>query len=91
MKRITQRIAVVSALVLLQLGDLLSTRRAFGRGAIEMNPLVHATGLWEAKLLAIVAISLLAFRSTRLRKLWMVVAFYGCIVGWNLLLVAKVR
>ena len=91
MNGIKQKIALISAVVLLQFGVLFSSRLAFARGAIEMNPLVHAMGLWPAKLLAIVVAAIQVYRSTRLRRLWIVVALYACIVGWNLLLVAKAR
>jgi hypothetical protein len=85
------KFAIFAMLLVLQAGDLLSTRLAFAHGAIELNPLVHALGLWQAKLLAILVVALLLIRSTKLRRLWMVVIVYGCIVCWNMLLVAKAR
>ena len=78
-------------MVLLQVGDLFSTRRAFAHGAVELNPVVHLFGLWQAKLLAVGAMALLVNRARKLRRLWTVMVIYGCIVGWNMLLVAKAR
>ena len=49
-----QKVVVLTIMVLLQAGDLLSTRLAFAHGAVELNPLVHLFGLWQAKLLAVV-------------------------------------
>lgn len=84
-----QKLAIFMTLVALQAGDLLSTRLAFAHGAIELNPLVHGLGLWQAKLLAVCIVALLLIRGVRLRRLWMVVIIYGCVVCWNVLLVAK--
>ena len=86
-----QRFAVFIILVLLQAGDLLSSKLAFAHGAVELNPLVHGLGLWQAKLLVIAVLAVLIWRSTRMRRLWLVVMLYACIVGWNLMLVAKAR
>jgi hypothetical protein len=86
-----QKLAIFGLLLILQAGDLLSTRLAFAHGAVELNPLVRALGLWPAKLLAISIVALLLIRATKLRRVWMLVVTYGCIVCWNILLVAKAR
>jgi len=70
-------------LCLLQLADLLSTRIASVHGAAELNPIVRASGLWPAKLLALLLIFLLVRRSNRLCSLWFVTAMYVVVVGWN--------
>jgi hypothetical protein len=76
-----------SALCLLQVGDLLSTRLAAVHG-VELNPIVRASGLWQAKLLAVVLIFLLVWRSDRLCALWIATAVYAFIVGWNFCIAA---
>ena len=64
--------AVLLSMVVLLASDLLSTRLAFAHGAIELNPLVHLLGLWQAKLLVVAAVALLLIRSTKLPWLWTV-------------------
>lgn len=76
------------ALCLLQVGDLLSTRLSIGHGNVELNPIVRASGVWEAKLLALILIFLLVWRSKRLCGLWFVTAVYAFIVGWNVCVAA---
>ncbi|MGA2903552.1 MAG: hypothetical protein ABSD98_06965 [Candidatus Korobacteraceae bacterium] len=79
---------IFSTLCLLQAGDILSTRLALLHGAVEVNPVVRAAGLWQAKLVAFILISLWIWRSTRPRPLWVATAVYGGIVGWNSCLAA---
>lgn len=86
-----QKVAILVIMVVLQAGDLLSSRLAFAHGAAELNPLVNALGLWEAKLLVLCVLGLMLICTTRLRGLWTVVVIYGYVVGWNLFLVAKTR
>jgi hypothetical protein len=72
-------------LCLLQIGDVLSTRLASVHGAVELNPIVRASGLWQAKLLALFLIFLLVRRSEKLRSLYFLTATYAAVVGWNCL------
>ena len=44
-----QKVLVLVIMVLLQVGDLFSTRRAFAHSAVELNPVMHPFGLWQAK------------------------------------------
>jgi hypothetical protein len=86
-----QKATILGIMVVLQAGDLLSSRLAFAHGAVELNPLVNALGLWQAKLLVLCVLGLMLIRTTRLRRLWAVIMIYSCVVGWNLFLVAKAR
>jgi hypothetical protein len=79
---------LLGALCLLQVGDLLSTQLSCARGNVELNPIVRASGLWEAKLLALILIFLLVWRSKRLCGLWFLTAGYALIVGWNFCMAA---
>ena len=76
-------------LCILQLGDLLSTRLALAHGAVEANPFVNAVGLWAAKLLCIVFVSVVAWRTRKPSRIWAVCAFYLIVVGWNLSLLRR--
>jgi len=75
----------------LQVLDLLTTMYAFRAGAIEVNPLVaHLTvvfgrfgGVLMSKLIAVVIA--MGVR----RRLWIVNALYIAIVGWNLIMIAR--
>jgi len=75
----------------LQVLDLLTTMYAFRVGAIEVNPLVaHLTvvfgrfgGVLMSKLIAVVIA--MGVR----RRLWIVNALYIAIVGWNLIMIAR--
>ena len=74
---------------LLQVGDWLSTQLALAKpGVVELNPLLRSLGLWQAKLLVFGFIVLLAWRSEKPRKLWIVCGIYTMIVASNVLLFA---
>ena len=79
-----QKWILLVALVLTQIGDLLSTRAAIAAGAHESNPIGAWLGLPTAKLVGIVIIALLVWRSRRPAKLWALVGFYALVVAWNL-------
>ena len=69
-KRMKKRIALL-VLLLLQAGDLLSTKAAIHAGAAEFNPIVRDLGLWPAKLLTLALIALLV-RTTSMTRVWVV-------------------
>lgn len=82
-----QKIVPFLVLVLLQAGDLFSTRMAMTvPGVVELNPLVSAFGLWPAKLIVFGFIVLLAWRARRTERLWVVCGVYAVIVASNVLL-----
>ncbi len=83
------RIVPFLILCVLQLGDYISTRLAFKAGAVEGNPLVHALGLWETKVLACAIIALIAWKTTRPKRLWAICAVYVLVVASNLLIAHK--
>ena len=86
---IRSKFLVAALLCVLQAGDFVSTRLALRHGAVELNPLVRALGLWEAKLLAFAVVILLVIFARRARLLWTVAVVYTCIVGSNLLLLLR--
>lgn len=70
-------------LTLLQTADAVSTRIVIGAGGIELNPLVRGLSLYGAKVVVFTAVCLLAWMTTRPRRLWVLVGLYGGIVAWN--------
>jgi hypothetical protein len=76
-------------LVVLQAGDLLSTKAATHAGAVELNPLVRDMGLWPAKLLTLALVALLIWRAKSLTKIWVLCGLYTLIVTNNLFLALK--
>jgi hypothetical protein len=76
-------------LCILQLGDLLSTRLALAHGAVETNPFVNSMGLWAAKLLCLAIVAVLAWRTRKPSRIWVICVFYMIVVGWNLSLLRR--
>ncbi len=84
---LNRKIVPLLVLGVLQLGDLFSTRMAMKvPGVLELNPLVRGLGLWDAKLVAVVLIVLLAWRAKRMGPLWTACGVYACVVASNVLL-----
>jgi hypothetical protein len=76
-------------LVILQLGDFLSTRLALEHGAVETNTFVDSLGLWKAKLLCLALVGLFACHTRKPSLIWALCAFYVAVVGWNLSLLQR--
>jgi hypothetical protein len=76
-------------LLLLQAGDLVSTKAAVHAGAVELNPLVRDLGLWPAKLVTLGLISLLVWRAKSMTRVWVVCGLYTLIVTNNLIWALK--
>lgn len=83
-----KRIALL-ILLLLQAGDLLSTKAAIHAGAAELNPIVRDLGLWPAKLLTLGLIALLVWRAKSMTRVWVVCGLYTLIVTNNLIWALK--
>jgi hypothetical protein len=79
----SKRIALLF-LVILQAGDMLSTKAATHAGAVELNPIVRDMGLWPAKLLTLALIALLVWRAKSMTKIWVLCGLYTLIVANNL-------
>jgi hypothetical protein len=93
-----QTLVLVAVLAALNLADLITTQLVLARGGSEGNPVMRpfVEGVWGAaavKLTCLTVIALLARRcvgSVRvLRGLVAVVAWYGFVVAWNLLVLAR--
>ncbi len=85
---LNRRVVPLLVLGVLQLGDLFSTRMAMKvPGVLELNPIVRRLGLWDAKLLAVALIVLLAWRAKKMGPLWTACGVYACVVVSNVLLV----
>ena len=83
------RLTALLILGLLQICDFLSTRLAVAMGGQELNPVVLHMGLIHAKWLALAICVLLVWKASRERTLWIAGMFYGCVVVWNLSLLAR--
>jgi hypothetical protein len=76
-------------LLLLQAGDMVSTKAAVHAGAVELNPLVRDLGLWPAKLLTLGLIALLVWRARSMTRVWVVCGLYTLVVANNLFFALK--
>ncbi len=76
-------------LIVLQAGDLLSTKAATHAGAVELNPIVRDLGLWPAKLLTLALIALLVWRVKSMTRVWVLCGLYTLIVTNNLIWALK--
>jgi hypothetical protein len=85
------RIALILIMALLQVADFLTSRAAFARGAVELNPLLGfgtrpGPELIVAKLASIILFWLFVKRT---RNLWIagaLCAVFAAIVCWNAVL-----
>ena len=85
------RSMLVVTLLLLNVGDILTTEASMARGGIEVNPvsgwLIQNGVLAHAKFAVITFIAVAAFAAAAHRKvsnlLWMVAGFYALVVGSN--------
>ena len=82
------KVIPVSILLLLQAGDLISTRLAFSVGAVELNPLVRLLGLWPAKLLVVGLVLVLAVKTRKAARVWFCAGYYALIFFSNTLIFA---
>ena len=87
----------LAILALLQLGDVLTTHRALGRGLREGNPvgrwLIARLGFWPTAAFKIVA-SMGAGYSIHIyepRWVWLAVVLMAGVVAWNIRAVARRR
>ena len=86
------KLIVLAVLLLLQAGDLVSTRLALAvPGVVELNPVVRDLGLWPAKLITCGFCIMLVLYEKKLWRTWCVCALGGAIVSSNLLLVWRPR
>lgn len=58
-------------------------------GVIELNPLVRNLGLWPAKLLVLALVLLLALRTKKPQRVWILCGIYAVIIASNLLVLAR--
>ena len=86
------KLIALAALLLLQAGDLISTRLALAvPGVVELNPVVRDLGLYPAKLITCGFCIMLVLYEKKLWRTWCVCALFAAIVGSNLLLVWRHR
>jgi Domain of unknown function (DUF5658) len=77
----------LAALLLLQAGDLVSTKLALSvPGIVEFNPLVRWLGVWPAKLVLVAVAVIVVLRTKKLWRAWACAGYYCLVVGSNLLL-----
>lgn len=90
---------LVALLTLLNVADLLTTRAVLDRGGVEGNPVMRplVDGMWGAALLkgaCLLVIAVLVRRCAQSsRVLWVlsaVVVWYGIVVAWNLVTMARI-
>ena len=79
---------LVVIMALLQIGDFVSSRAAFARGAVELNPLLGFGSRPSMKLVfaKLVSIALFWLFVRRTRRLWIagvLCALFTAIVCWN--------
>jgi Domain of unknown function (DUF5658) len=85
----TRNVIPFVVLCLLQVGDWISTRMALSiPSVVELNPMVRSFGLWQAKLLMCGIIALLAWRTKKPSKLWVVCGIYILVIASNILVFA---
>lgn len=82
------RFVLIAAMALLQVGDFITSRAAFARGAVELNPLLGfgtrpSLKLLFAKLLSIALFWLFVRRTRRLWIAGVLCALFAVIVCWN--------
>lgn len=82
------RLILVVIMALLQLGDFVSSRAAFARGAVELNPLLGFGSRPSMKLVfaKLVSIALFWLFVRRTRHLWiaaLLCGLFAVIVCWN--------
>lgn len=90
---------LVTLLTLLNAADLLTTRAVLARGGVEGNPLMRplVEGMWGAVLLkgaCLLVVAVLVRRCPQsprmLRVLTAVVVWYGVVVTWNVVTMARI-
>jgi len=77
-------------MLVLQLGDFLSTRTALAIGGHEMNPLLDRMNFLQLGLVkggSVVLFALLVYRSRHLRLLYAACGFFTLVVVWNCLMI----
>jgi len=82
------RLVLVAVMALLQVGDFITSRAAFERGAVELNPLLGFGSRPSVKLLfaKVLSMALFCLFVHRTRRLWvagLLCALFCAIVCWN--------
>ena len=82
------RLILAVAMALLQIGDFITSRAAFARGAVELNPILGFGTRPSVKLLIakLISIALFWLFVRRTRHLWVagvLCALFAAVVCWN--------